>query len=223
MSARERDPKFLIENHYLEKCADLDHEGRTVLAGRLGYRINERFVHAFFGRVFNHPDAVFTPEMLRPEEQDRQVFVNGMDNIIATQKRVANMYFEDDSVQWACPPLKALLHIMKEDQWEGKALNDPAVRELFTRECLLGSDWYRQRLESKRSVDRRLWRRHAGYLERFLKAASYEGEAKRLGIGARLKHAHAVLNEIESDSYFEKMKGTLGVEPIEPYLKARNA
>ncbi|HTL17369.1 MAG TPA: hypothetical protein VL793_09035, partial [Patescibacteria group bacterium] len=50
MSVEERNPQFLIQNSYLEKCTDFEHRGRKVLAHRLGYRINSRFVAAFFGR-----------------------------------------------------------------------------------------------------------------------------------------------------------------------------
>ena len=142
----ERDPKFLIANHYLEKCEDQSHNGKKILASRLGYRFNVRFVHAFFGRVFNHPHSVFTDEMLRPELQDRDVFADGMDNIVATQQRVAQMYFADGSVKQACPPLVALLHIMLHDEWESKGLDHPDVRKLFTRDNLLASDWYAARL-----------------------------------------------------------------------------
>ena len=74
MSPEERDPQFLIANGYLEKCADFEHAGKKVLASRLGWRINARFVHAFFGRVFNHPHAVFTDEMLSPELQGMDDF-----------------------------------------------------------------------------------------------------------------------------------------------------
>src|SRR5258708_647734 len=160
MTAEERDPQFLIANDYLEKCEDFEHAGKTVLASRLGYRINARFAHAFFGRVFNHPHEVLTGEMLRPELQDMAIFADGMENIIATQKRVAQMYFEDESVALACPPLKALLHIMLCGEWEGKGLLHPEVRQLFTRESLLASGWYAARLKAKQGVDRRLWRRH---------------------------------------------------------------
>jgi hypothetical protein len=65
MVPEERDPKFLIANHYLDKLEDFEHNGKKVLASRLGYRINARFIHYFFGRVFNHPHAVFTDAMLR--------------------------------------------------------------------------------------------------------------------------------------------------------------
>jgi hypothetical protein len=217
MTAEQRDPKFLIEEHCLEKCQDFEHNGKTVLAGRLGYRINSRFVRRFFGRVFNHPHSVFTEEMLRPELQSMEVFVDGMDNIIATQKRVAQMYFDDGSVAQACPPLKALLHIMLHDQWEGKGLDNPEFRKLFTREYLLGSDWYSARLAAKQKLDRKLWRRHVEYLDKFLKRASHADESARLGLSERLARAKATLQLVDAPAYLQSLRGTIGAEPIEAY------
>jgi hypothetical protein len=217
MRSTERDPRFLIENHYLEKCEDFERQGKRVLASRLGYRINARFVHAFFGRVFNHPHAVFTEEMLRPELQEPDVFADGVDNIVTTQKRVAGMYFEDGSVEQACPPLRALLHIMRDDRFEGLNLAHPELRRLFTREALLASDWYRARLEARQRLDRAMWRKHAGYLDRFLKLASHAEEASRLGISGRLKQARSTLEKVESPAYLQQLVGTTGVEPMEKW------
>ena len=39
MTPEERDPKFLIDNQYLERCADFDFNGKRVLASRLGYEL----------------------------------------------------------------------------------------------------------------------------------------------------------------------------------------
>jgi hypothetical protein len=33
---------------------------------------------AYFGRIFLHPDTVFTPEMLRPELQDADIFADSV-------------------------------------------------------------------------------------------------------------------------------------------------
>jgi hypothetical protein len=218
MSAAERDPTFLMKEHFLEKCEDFDFEGRRVLAGRLGYRITARFVHAFLGRIFNHPHAIFSEEMLRPELQDLRVFVDGVDNIVSTQKRVAQLYFDDGSVHQACPPLKALLHVMLYDHWEGKNLAHPELRALFTREALLGSDWYAARLKAKQQVDQALWSRHVDYLQRFLKKTSHADEAVRLGIHDRLAPARAAAKRVGSPEYLQQLQGTLGVEPIERYM-----
>jgi hypothetical protein len=218
MQPEERAPQFLISNYYLEKLEDFEHAGKKVLASRLGYRINIRFVHAFFGRVFNHPHAVFTEEMLKPELQGADIFADGMDNIVATQKRVAKMYFDDGSIAQACPPLKALLHIMLHDEWEGKNLADAEFRKLFTRENLLSSGWYAARLAAKQKVDKNLYRRHVEYLNQFLRKPSHEDVAENLGVGDRLNGARKFLAEIESPEYLEKLSGTLGAEPIEAYL-----
>lgn len=220
MSPEERDPKFLIANHFLERCEDFERAGKKVLASRLGWRINARFVHAFFGRVFNHPHAVFTEEMLKPELQGAEIFADGMDNIVATQKRVAKMYFDDGSIAQACPPLKALLHIMLNDGWEGKGLDHPEVQKFFTREYLLASDWYAARLAARQKIDRALSKRHVEYLNQFLRKPSHEDVAGSLKISERLTRTRKILEEVESPDYLDKLSGTLGAEPIEAYLTA---
>jgi hypothetical protein len=219
MSPEERDPKFLIANFFLEKCADFELHGKKVLASRLGWRINARFVHAFFGRVFNHPHAVFTEAMLKPELQDQDCFADGMDNIVATQKRVAQMYFDDGSIAQACPPLRALLHIMLHDHFEGKDLGHPEIRKLFSREHLLASPWYAARLAAKQKIDRKLWKRHVEYLNQFLRRPNYTDVSENLGIGDRLTAARKTLEAVESPDYLKKLSGTLGAEPIENYCK----
>jgi hypothetical protein len=218
MLPEERDPAYLIANHFLEKCEDFNHGGKRIPASRLGYRINTRFVHSFFGRVFNHPHAVFTEEMLKPELQDKEIFVDGMDNIVGTQQRVAKMYFDDGSIAQACPPLHALLHIMLHGEWEGENLGHAEFRKLFTRENLLSSGWYAARLAAKQAIDTRLWHRHVEFLNQFLRKPSHEDVSRDLGVADRLKHARKVLEAVESPDYLKKLSGTLGVEPIAAYL-----
>ncbi len=213
MTEAERDPGELIEQGYLERCTDFDYQGRTVLASRLGYRITLDFVTHFCGRLFNQPHSVFTKEMLRPELQDMATFVDGMDNIIATQRRVSQHYFDDGSIALACPPLRALLHIMRSDSFEGKGLSHPAIRSLFTRGSLLASDWYQERLAAKQRIDIAAWRRHCNYLSKFLGKANYSEEASRLGISNRLEAARHMLARVQSPLYLEELVGTLGAEP----------
>jgi len=156
--------------------------------------------------------------MLKPELQGAEIFADGMDNIVSTQKRVAKMYFDDGSIAQACPPLKALLHIMLHDGWEGKNLADLEFRKLFTRENLLASDWYAARLAAKQKIDKNLWRRHVEYLNQFLRRPSHEDVAENLEVGNRLSRARKFLEEVESPEYLKKLSGMLGAEPVEAYL-----
>ena len=214
MGPDERKPQFLIENGYFEKCEDFEHKGRKILASRLGYRMTPAFVRSFFGRVFNHPHVVFTDEMLRPELQDMEIFADGMDNIIGTQKRVSESYFADGTIDMACPPLKALLHIMRDGAHEGKELTHPGLRALFTRKSLLASQWYADRLKAKQGLDQKLWHRHATYLELFLKKENYADEAQRLGIAKLKDEAWEKYHDTKSPEYLAKLRGTIGVHPI---------
>lgn len=213
MFIREREPSYLIEHGYLEKIADFEHEGRTIEASRLGYRITKGFVNSFFGRVFSAPDTVFTEDMLKPELQSIEDYVDGIDNIITTQRNVALNYFMDGGIELACPPLKALLHIMAYGQYEGKSLNDPAIRALFTREALIASDWYQARLDAKAKVERALWDRHVAYLEEFLAKPNYQEEFKRLGLRHHLKRAHTIRDYVHSAKYRESLVGMIGTDP----------
>ena len=214
MTAAERDPKFLIQHGYLEKCTDLEWEGRTLFASRLGYRITAKFGRVFFGRVFNHPHSVFTDEMLRPETQDLAVFADGMDNICATHQRVAQSYFDDDTITLACPPLRALLHIMAKGDYEGHGLEAPEVRGLFTREHLLASDWYAARLAAKQQTDIALWTRHVANLEAYIADKSNQAVTTRLRLAKRLQEACAELAKVSATNYPDSLRGTLGRQPL---------
>jgi hypothetical protein len=213
MTPAERDPPALRREGFLEPCVDFSHEGRTVLASRLGWRITPKFVSAYFGRLFNHPHLVFTDKMMRPELQDLAVFVDGMENIVETQRRVASHYFADGSIDLACPPLRALLHVMRDDVFEGRGLNHPEFRALFTRENLQASDWYAARLRARQAFDVQLWQRKVKYVDRFLRKPSYAEEADRLGIATRFKAAHRELDRVKSPEYLAQLQGTLGSEP----------
>lgn len=213
MSAEERTPKYLIAHGYLERCEDFVHEGKPVLASRLGWRITDRFVQAFFGRVLSNPSTVFDEEHLKPELTDAAVFADGMANIVEAMKDAAEHYFADGSVADACPPLRALLHIMRDGSFEGKGLDAPEVRRLFDRDEMLKSDWYAARLEAKRKIDAASWETHARYLEKFLRRASYADVAVKLDIRGRFERVVESARSAKSPAYAESLRGTLGGEP----------
>jgi hypothetical protein len=214
MTPLERDPKAMIRDGFLEKCHDFQHKGKAVLHSRIGYRITQRFVNTYFGRMFNHPHIVFSEEMLKPELQDLDVFVDGMDNIVTTQQRVAQHYFNDGSIEMACPPLKALLHIMRDNQYQGGDINDQSIRGRFTREALLASDWYRERLTHKQQIDIRLWERHVRDLENYLNRHAHDEESSRLHLDDRLDEARVKLNHVRAPEYLQHLEGSIGAQPI---------
>ena len=213
MGVGERDPAYLIAQGYLERVADFTHEGRTVPASRLGWRVTPKFVNDFLGRMFNHPHAVLSEGMLRPEKQDAGQYADSVDNIAATHRRVAQHYFDDGSIAQAVPPIRALLHIMRDGSHEGMGLGDPAFRAMFTRQSVLESDWYRSRLEMRRELEVRHWNRVATYLERLLGRPEYAPEAVRLGLHERRAYARVQLERSRSDQRLAELVGTLGAEP----------
>ncbi|MFU8847612.1 MAG: hypothetical protein ACNA77_02695 [Opitutales bacterium] len=210
----ESDPKFLIENDYLEKVEDFEYKGQHIPASRIGHRITSKFVRHFFGRVFNNPTSVLNEEMLKPELQDMDTYVEGMLTIAAAHKEVAENYFADGSIEQACPPLKALLHIMAKGEYEGKDINAPEIRSLFSRESMLESDWYKERLASQQTYDIALWKSHVQYLESFLRRETHSEVARRLGVEQRLTNAKAELKKVSSATYLKDLVGTIGRQPI---------
>lgn len=214
MSPEERDPAHLLAEGCLERLQDFEHDGRPVLQSRLGCRMTAKFARLYFGRVFDAPQSVFNQEMLKPELQDMDAYIDGVDNIVEAQQRVAQGYLDDGSVDAAIPPLQAILHILATGSWNGKTAQDPEVRGLFTRESILASDWYRERLEIKAARDKALWQRHVDSLERFLAKPGYEAEAKRLGIAARLDAARDALRRVSAPGYAKTLVGTIGADPL---------
>ncbi|HEV2292973.1 MAG TPA: hypothetical protein VGR35_03905 [Tepidisphaeraceae bacterium] len=209
---QERQPEHMIDNGYLEPVDDFTHKGELIPAARLGYRITERFVRGYFGRLFDHPSKVFDEPILKPETQDLEAFVDGIKNITEAQQRVAQTYLDDGSIEDACPPLRALLMIMATGAFEGKDAHHADIRAMFTRKSLLASDWYAKRLDKKQAHDARLWRRHADYLESFLGDESTRQEADRLGIAKRRELAAAELARASSPDYRKSLIGTLGLD-----------
>jgi hypothetical protein len=214
MSIEERDPKFLIEKGYLEKVKDFEHHGEKVPASLLGYRITIRFVHAFLGRIFNNPDAVFSPEMLRPEKQDLDIFVEGMRNLVETQRVVAQRYLDDGSAEAACPPLKALLYIMATGAYEGKKIEDAEIRKMFTREYLLSSDWYQERLSTRQARNMVLLKKHIQYLENYLSQVRHAETIVELNLHDRLNFTQKELQRVSTQAYLDGLVGTIGTDPL---------
>jgi hypothetical protein len=214
MKPEERSPKFLIENGYLEKCQDFKHKGKTVAASRLGYRINRKFVTAFFGRILTAPETVFSDEMLQPEKQNMDIFVNSMVNIVDAHRRAALRFFEEGSIDHACLPMKALLHIMAHGDYEGMKLDSPEFRALFDRKAIMASDWYQERLLVCQKVHVYHLRRCVRHMKEFAKKISNREYVRSMCIRRRIRECQERLEYTSSEAYLRDLHGTIGADPM---------
>jgi hypothetical protein len=215
MSPEERDADKLIAAGYLSQVKDIKGKGGKIIpASRIGYRINASFVHAFLGRIFSDPLAVFPADMLEPELQGQQDFIDGIANIAEAQRAAAQLYFDDGSVDAACPPLRAILHIMAKGTFEGMTLKSPELRRMFTAEAMLKSSWYKARLARQQGKDVELWARHRDYLKAFIGGDGNRPAATLLDLPRRLAMAEKNLRSASRPDYLDGLKGTLGIDPV---------
>ena len=82
--------------------------------------------------------------------------------------------------------------------YRGKNVDDPAVRAMFTREALLASDWYAERLLAKQTRDVALWKRHV---------AALEGAAPTpdVDLAFRLEEAKKQLARVSAAEYLKEL------------------
>jgi phosphoenolpyruvate carboxykinase (diphosphate) len=214
MSEGERDPYNLIKEGFLDKVEDFDFNGQKVLGSRLGYRLNKEFLRNFMGRIFDNPEVVFTDDMLKPELQGMEDFVDGINNIVEAQQKVAKAYIADGTVNAAIPPLKAILHIMAEGNYEGKTANDPEIRKLFDRDYVINSDWYKERLAGFQK--NRIGQLEASleYLKAFLNSEKHKGEAARLDIPGRIEKIQSEIDKMSQKKFLNNIEGTIGLDPL---------
>jgi hypothetical protein len=213
MQPHERSAAWLIEHKYLERIEDVrvDDGSRVVAASRLGWRITEKFASIFLGRIFMHPESIFTEPMLRPETQDLGVFADSVDVMVSTHERVARAYLKDGTIDSACPPVRALLEIMADGVTaDGRTLGDPEFRAMFTRESVLASDWYAARLDAAQA--QLVARADAGVaaIEALLESDPDRRVADRLGLADRLAEVTAARDEAASAAARERLVGTIG-------------
>ncbi len=214
MREQERSAANLIAEGSLERVQDFEHEGRTVAASRLGWRITQHFTNAYLGRILMHPHVVFTPEMLRPELQDLQVYVDSIDTIVTTHQRVAQAYFDGGTADLAVPPLRALLEIMAYGATaDGRTLGDPEFRAMFTRESVLASDWYEARVQAKQQGAVSRAENGLEAIKHFVATEGNEEPSQRLGMPERIGSAAEELARVGSVTYRRNLFGTLGLQP----------
>ncbi len=142
------------------------------------------------------------------------MFVDGISNIVEAQQKVALSFFADGSIEGACPPLKAILHIMAYSHYMGKAISDPEIRNLFTRDALMASDWYHERLLNKQLSDIALYQKHVKYLKNYLVTSLNIETEEENHIHEKLKSAEERLKYLKSTDYLKSLEGYIGLDPF---------
>jgi phosphoenolpyruvate carboxykinase (diphosphate) len=214
MGSEERDAEFLKSSGYLERVEDFEYEGELIPASRLGWRITPLFATTYLGRLFDTPSSVFSEDMLRPELQSLPDFVDGVKNIAEAQAKAASAYFEDGSVEEAIPPLKAILHVMAKGSYEGKGIHHAELRALFDRGYVLGSTWYRKRLEAYRERETAYMTASIGRLRAYLAESAEAGSVAARRARTELERVESRLAVLEQAGYLDMIKGSIGLDPL---------
>jgi hypothetical protein len=101
---------------------------------------------------------------------------------------------------------------MVKGEYNGMTVEDPKLRAMFTREYLVSSDWYQERLREKQRRDVALWTRHVEALEAY-RDSSLTNRCNAFDIEGRLGTARAHLAHVRDSSYLQELEGTIGADP----------
>jgi hypothetical protein len=85
---------------------------------------------------------------------------------------------------------------------------------MFSRESLLESDWYKDRLVARQQQEQQLWQRHVDYLNRIISQERYQDVTERMQLSERRVYAQERLDEVSSPDYLETLQGTIGAQPL---------
>ncbi|MBD3676247.1 MAG: hypothetical protein HUJ26_22280, partial [Planctomycetaceae bacterium] len=84
----------------------------------------------------------------------------------------------------------------------------------FTKEAMLGSYWYKDRLLARQQQEIQLWQRHVDYLNHFLNQDRYQDVNERMQLADRLASAKQRLSEVSAPDFLEELHGTIGAQPM---------
>ena len=95
---------------------------------------------------------------------------------------------------------------MRDGSYEGKTLDDPEIREMFTRESILKSEWYAERLITRQQIE-------LNALQNTIRRLSQQ-EPKDTETAAKLAELQARLKTVKGINYLKSLSGTLGADQI---------
>ena len=148
-------------------------------------------------------------DFLKPELQDEAIYADSYEFITQTDKGVASNYIADGTVEGACPPLKALLHIMAEGSYNGMTQYSPEFRDMFKPENVLNSDWYKERLAMRQTVEANKLKKNLAYLKENMTIKPKIADQ----IAKTIKETEEELAYVESPQYLVDIDGSIGTDP----------
>ena len=137
------------------------------------------------------------------------MFAESVRTISATHARVAQTYFDDGTAALAVPPVRALLEIMATGHTQdGLTLDDAPFRELFSRDSVLASGWYAERVSALREVELARLERSLGSIDAFTANELHAETAERLGLADRRASVESRIEELNKVP--DLLWGTIG-------------
>ena len=85
---------------------------------------------------------------------------------------------------------------------------------MFSRDYLLQSDWYKERLKIKQQRDAALWQMNRNYIEQKMDETNESLTDIWAGLEEQMENAEQMLEWVNSESYLERLQGTIGADWI---------
>jgi hypothetical protein len=126
-----------------------------------------------------------------------EIFADSMETIADAHRRAAELIIGDYGIEDAIPPLLALLHIAAYGKYGDMSIGDEKFRALFSRESVIGSDWYINRLKKYQTSQ----------IEHLMNGISYLGNDESDGRTSILNE----LNFVRTNAYVDGLIGTIGL------------
>ena len=103
---------------------------------------------------------------------------------------------------------------MANGTYEGKGIEAPEIRALFTRESLIASAWYQERPARQTERDIRALAAPSGSRWRHYRSSASAQRHAPFDFEARSQAARTQLDRVSSPRYLEELIGTIGADPF---------
>jgi hypothetical protein len=99
---------------------------------------------------------------------------------------------------------------MVNGEFEGKGIDSKEIRDMFSRDYVLNSHWYKERLKAKQEYDLSLWKKHKQYLNSFLSKEHNLSKDKQELLEEKQKEIEKRISYYQTNEYLESLIGTIG-------------